>query len=68
MAGATGRPDDLRGCVLVLTHTGRRNVPELVERLSAVENQALAELPRTAFDRLTRDLSRLLASLDDATK
>jgi DNA-binding MarR family transcriptional regulator len=59
-------PDDLRGRVLVLTEEGRRRVPQLVGRLLAVENQALAELPRTAVDRLIGDLSRLLSSLDDA--
>ena len=60
-------PDDLRGCLLVLTATGRRRVPRLVERLLAIENQALAGLPRTAVDRLVGDLSRLLSSLDEAT-
>jgi DNA-binding MarR family transcriptional regulator len=58
-------PDDLRGCVLVLTEVGRRRIPPLIERLLAVENQALAELPRTAVDRLIGDLRRLLSSLDD---
>ena len=58
-------PDDLRGCVLTLTEVGRRQVPQLVERLLAVENAALAELPRTVVDRLVGDLRRLLTSLDD---
>ena len=58
-------PDDLRGRVLVLTESGRRRVPELVERLLAVENQALDGLPRTAVDRLVGELRRLLASLED---
>ena len=58
-------PDDLRGCVLTLTEVGRRQVPQLVERLLAVENEALAALPRTVVDRLVGDLRRLLASLDD---
>ena len=57
-------PDDLRGRVLTLTDVGRRRVPQLVERLLAVENDALAGLPRTAVDRLVGDLSRLLSSLD----
>jgi DNA-binding MarR family transcriptional regulator len=62
------RPDpaDLRGRVLVLTDNGRRRVPELVERLLEVENEALARLPRTAADRLVGDLRRLLFSLDQA--
>ena len=59
-------PEDLRGRVLTLTDAGRRRVPQLVERLLAVENQALAELPRTSLDRLIGDLSRLLSSLDGA--
>ncbi|HWM21404.1 MAG TPA: MarR family transcriptional regulator [Ilumatobacteraceae bacterium] len=58
-------PDDLRGRVLTLTDDGRRQVPQLVERLLRVENDALAELPRTAVDRLVGDLRRLLTSLDD---
>jgi DNA-binding MarR family transcriptional regulator len=57
-------PDDLRGRVLVLTEAGRRDVPHVVERLLAVENEALAALPRPAVDRLVRDLRRLLSSLD----
>jgi len=57
-------PEDRRGRILVLTQTGRRRVQELVERLLAVENQALAELPRTTVDRLVGDLSRLLSALD----
>jgi DNA-binding MarR family transcriptional regulator len=57
-------PDDQRGRVLVLTATGRRRVPRLVERLLAVENDALAALPRTAVDRLVGDLGRLLSSLE----
>ena len=36
-----------------------------VERLLAVENDALAELPRTAVDQFVGDLHRLLTSLDD---
>jgi hypothetical protein len=51
--------------VLVLTERGRRRVPALVERLLAVENEALAALPRTVVDRLTGDLRRLLSSLGD---
>ena len=43
-----------------------RQVPELVERLLAVENQAVAGLPRTAVDRLVGELSRLLSSLEDS--
>jgi DNA-binding MarR family transcriptional regulator len=58
-------PDDRRGRVLVLTERGRRRVPALVERLLAVENEALAALPRTVVDRLTGDLRRLLSSLGD---
>jgi len=58
-------PDDLRGRLLTLTDTGRRKVPQLVERLLAVENEALAGLPRAAVDRLVGDLRRLLSSLDD---
>jgi DNA-binding MarR family transcriptional regulator len=61
-------PDDLRGRVLVLTEAGRRDVPRLVERLLAVENEALAGLPRTAVDRLVGDLGSLLSSLDDAAR
>jgi DNA-binding MarR family transcriptional regulator len=60
-------PDDQRGRVLVLTATGRRRVPRLVERLLAVENDALAALPRTAVDRLIGDLGRLLTSLEDGS-
>jgi DNA-binding MarR family transcriptional regulator len=59
-------PDDLRGRVLALTESGRRRVPDLVERLLAVENHALAALPRTAVDRLVGDLSRLLSSLAES--
>jgi hypothetical protein len=51
--------------VLVLTEAGRRRVPHVVERLLAVENEALATLPRTAVDRLVGDLGRLLSSLED---
>src|SRR5687768_11940571 len=51
-------PDDLRGRVLVLTHTGRRKVPQLVEQLLAVENEALASLPRSLVERLVTDLTR----------
>jgi DNA-binding MarR family transcriptional regulator len=58
-------PDDRRGRVLVLTERGRRRVPQIVERLLAVENDALAALPRTAVDRLVGDLSRLLGTLDN---
>lgn len=58
-------PDDLRGRVLVLTAFGRRRLPHLVGRLLAVENHALAALPRTVVDRLVGDLSRLLSSLED---
>jgi DNA-binding MarR family transcriptional regulator len=60
------RPDsgDLRGCVLVLTASGRRRVPQLIEQLLAVENQALGALPRTAVERLLRDLGSLLSSLE----
>ena len=61
-------PDDRRGCVLVLTATGRRRIPQLVERLLAVENEALAELPRTVADRLIGDLGRLLSTLDHVDK
>ncbi len=57
-------PDDLRGCVLTLTDVGRRRVPQVVERLLAVENDALTGLTRPAVDRLVGDLSRLLSSLD----
>jgi DNA-binding MarR family transcriptional regulator len=60
-------PDDQRGRVLVLTATGRRRVPRLVERLLAVENDALAALPRTAVDRLIGDLGWLLTSLEDGS-
>jgi len=49
-------PDDRRGCLLVLTEKGRTRVPKLVEELLAVENQALASLPRSTVDRLDRDL------------
>jgi DNA-binding MarR family transcriptional regulator len=58
-------PDDLRGRVLELTEAGRRRVPHLVERLLAVENHALAALPRSVADRAVGDLSRLLSSLED---
>ena len=49
----------------MLTERGRRRVPALVERLLAVENEALAALPRTVVDRLAGDLRRLLSSLGD---
>jgi DNA-binding MarR family transcriptional regulator len=58
-------PDDLRGRVVVLTPRGRERVPRIVERLLAVENDALAALPRTAVGRLVGDLARLLGSLED---
>jgi len=58
-------PEDRRGCVLVLTDAGRQQVPQLVEQLLAVENQALTALPRAAVERLVRDLGRLLSTLDD---
>ncbi len=57
-------PDDLRGRVLLLTDAGRRRVPQLVEQLLEVENEALASLPRSTVDRLVGDLSRLLAGLE----
>ena len=57
-------PDDRRGRVLVLTEAGRRRVPQIVERLLATENEALATLPTATADRLVRDLSRLLSSLE----
>jgi DNA-binding MarR family transcriptional regulator len=59
-------PDDLRGRVLSLTEAGRQKVPHLIERLLAVENHALAAVPRTAVDRLVGDLSRLLTSLEES--
>ena len=40
--------------------------PQLVERLLAVENEALADLPRTVADRLIGDLGRVLSTLDHA--
>ncbi len=57
-------PDDLRGCLLVLTDAGHRRVPPLIERLLALENEALADLPRSTVDRLLNDLRRLLSGLD----
>jgi DNA-binding MarR family transcriptional regulator len=57
-------PDDLRGRVLVLTARGRQRVPRMVERLLAVENDALAALPRAVVERLVGDLARLLGSLE----
>jgi DNA-binding MarR family transcriptional regulator len=60
-------PDDGRGRVLVLTESGRRKVPRLVERLLAVENEALDSLPRPFVDRLAADLTRLVAPLEGAT-
>jgi DNA-binding MarR family transcriptional regulator len=57
-------PDDGRGRLLVLTDPGRRRLPVVVERLLAVENDALAALPRRVADRLTGDLGRLLSSLE----
>jgi DNA-binding MarR family transcriptional regulator len=59
-------PDDLRGRVLVLTDAGRRQVPQLVEQLLAVENEALASLPRGSVERLVTDLGRLLTALETA--
>jgi DNA-binding MarR family transcriptional regulator len=60
-------PDDLRGRLLVLTESGRRRVPSLVERLLAVENAAIAGVPRRSVERLVGELSRLLSSLEDGT-
>jgi len=57
-------PEDLRGRVLVLTESGRRKVPSLVERLLAVENDAIASLPRAFVDRVVTDLARLVAPLE----
>jgi DNA-binding MarR family transcriptional regulator len=57
-------PDDLRGRLLVLTESGRRRVPRLVERLQAVDNEAIAALPGGVRNRLVADLSRLLSSLE----
>jgi DNA-binding MarR family transcriptional regulator len=57
-------PDDLRGRTLTLTEVGRRQVPRLVERLLAVENEALADLPPSTVNRLVGDLSRLLTALE----
>jgi DNA-binding MarR family transcriptional regulator len=57
-------PDDLRGRVLVLTESGRRKVPQLVERLLAVENAALVSLPRSSVERLVTDLTRLVTALE----
>ena len=58
-------PEDLRGRLLVLTQAGRRRVPQLIERLLAVENEVLAQLPRSTVDRLVDDLHQLLAALED---
>jgi DNA-binding MarR family transcriptional regulator len=58
-------PDDLRGRVLVLTESGRRRVPRLVERLLRIQNDALSGLPRGLVDRLAGDLARLLADLEE---
>lgn len=57
-------PDDLRGRVLVLTESGRRRVPLLVERLLRVQNEVLAAVPQGVVNRLIRDLSQLLSSLE----
>ena len=59
-------PDDLRGRRLVLTSKGRRQVPRLVQRLLAVENEVLASVPRPVVDRLVADLAELLTSIDPA--
>jgi DNA-binding MarR family transcriptional regulator len=58
-------PTDLRGRLLVLTESGRRRVPPLVERLLRVDNEVLTALPRTVVDRLVRDLAQLLESLEE---
>ena len=58
-------PEDLRGRLLVLTQAGRRRVPQLIERLLAVENEVLASLPRSTVDRLVDDLHQLLEALED---
>jgi DNA-binding MarR family transcriptional regulator len=57
-------PTDLRGRVLVLTESGRRRTPRLVERLLRIQNEALAGLPRGVVDRLIGDLGRLLSSVE----
>jgi DNA-binding MarR family transcriptional regulator len=57
-------PNDLRGCVLVLTERGRRRVPGLVERLLRIQNEALEALPRSVADRVVRDLSQLVSALE----
>jgi DNA-binding MarR family transcriptional regulator len=61
----TPDPEDRRGRVLVLTDAGRRKLPQLVERLLAVENGALASLPRSVVERLVTDLTRVVAPLED---
>jgi len=57
-------PDDRRGCLLLLTDKGRTQVPNFVEQLLAIENQALTSLSRSTIDRLDHDLGRLLATLE----
>jgi hypothetical protein len=47
-----------------LAVVGRRKLPQLVERLLAVQNEALASLPRSLVERLVTDLTRLVAPLE----
>lgn len=58
-------PDDRRGRLLHLTAAGERLVPEVVADLLAIENELLAGLPPTVRERLSRDLGRLSAGLED---
>lgn len=58
-------PNDRRGRLLHLTAQGRRLVPRIVGELLAIENDLLASLPSSVRERLSRDLERLSADLED---
>jgi DNA-binding MarR family transcriptional regulator len=58
-------PNDRRGRLLHLTAEGRRLVPRIVAELLAIENDLLASLPSSVRERLSRDLERLSANLEN---
>jgi DNA-binding MarR family transcriptional regulator len=60
-------PKDRRGRVLQLTAAGERVVPRAVTELLAIENGMLASLPASVRTRLSRDLGRLAAELEDGS-
>lgn len=58
-------PQDRRGRILRLTPEGERLTPEVVRLLLDLENGLLESLPPSVRKRLSGDLARLLAAIED---